>query len=185
MSRLDDELRNAFRREPPPAEFTERLLRRVSEQPAPKPRWWQRLATLVEPPKLRWIAIGVTASLLLAIGAAQYSKLNRVVVNDDGKIATVTPQQEEGATSDSPVVGTAGAEKARPGLADSATPSKPRHHGSASSITHRLALARLQKEREFRIEGEAAKERLMLALYIASSALNDAEKAIHNDGPTP
>ena len=41
MSRLDDELRNAFRREPPPADFTERLLARVAQQPAPQPRWWQ------------------------------------------------------------------------------------------------------------------------------------------------
>ncbi|HXI94179.1 MAG TPA: hypothetical protein VNO24_29750, partial [Blastocatellia bacterium] len=87
MSRLDDELRKAFRREQPSVDFTTRLLERVSQQPAPKAPWWHRLATLLDPPKLRWVAIGVTASLLLAIGAAQYSRLHQVVINDDGKVS--------------------------------------------------------------------------------------------------
>src|SRR4030095_15424743 len=91
MSRLDDELRNAFRRESPPADFTERLLARVAQQPARQPSWWQKLALLLNPPKPRWVAIGVTASLLLAIGAAQYSRLNQVVVNDNGQIARSDP----------------------------------------------------------------------------------------------
>jgi hypothetical protein len=185
MSRLDDELRNAFRREPPATDFTERLLARVAQLPAPKPRWWQRLATLLEPPKLRWIAIGVTASLLLAIGAAQYSKLHRVVVNDDHQIANVTPPSEADGKSSPPVAGTVGGEQAQlnPGVSGAAP--KPRRNDFVSSTTHRLALARSQKQRELRVEGEAAKEKLMLALYIASSALNDAQKAIHDDGPKP
>jgi len=46
-------------------------------------------------------------------------------------------------------------------------------------------LARQEQERELRVEGEAAKEKLMLALSIASAALNDAQKAIHDDGLKP
>jgi hypothetical protein len=157
----------------------------VAQLPAPKRRWWQRLATLLEPPKLRWIAIGVTASLLLAIGAAQYSKLHRVVVKDDHQIADVTLPSEADGKSNPPVEGTVGGERVQPVQAGPIASPKPRRNGFVSSTTHRLALARLQKEREFRIEGEAAKEKLMLALYIASSALNDAEKAIHDDGPKP
>ena len=87
MSRLDDELRKAFRHEQPSGDFTARLLERIARQPAPKARWWHRLATLLDPPKLRWVAIGVTASLLLAIGAAQYSRMRQVVVNDSGLVA--------------------------------------------------------------------------------------------------
>ena len=66
MSRLDDELRKAFRREPPPVDFTTRLLERVARQPQPKARLVGQIAMLLDPPKLRWVAIGVTASLLLA-----------------------------------------------------------------------------------------------------------------------
>src|SRR6185503_18947275 len=121
MSRLDDELRNAFKRQQPPADFTARVLERVARQPEPRPSLWQRLAALVEPPKMRWVAIGVTAALLIAIGAAQYSRLANRFVDNTGKLS----------------------------------------------------------------EAEAAKDKLMLALSIASSALNDAQKAVHDDGPKP
>lgn len=182
MSRLDDELRNAFRRESPPADFTERLLARVAQQPAPQPRWWQKLAMLLEPPKFRWVAIGVTASLLLAIGAAQYSRLHQVVVNDNGKVAVTVPSPES-----------TGASKVKPDGNQSKqnapiiAPNSPRimKPAVASSTNHRLAVARYQKEQELRAAGEAAKEKLMLALYLASSALNDAQKAIHDDGLKP
>jgi hypothetical protein len=181
MSRLDDELRNAFRREPPAADFTERLLARVAQQPAPKPRWWQRPARLLDPPKLRWAAIGVTALLLLAIGAAQYSKLHRVAVDDNGKIAQIAPPSEDGSKSKPPATTAFEGNQAQPKPVSSTKASKPRRVFS----NNRFALARLQKQQELRTEGEAAKEKLMLALYIASSALNDAQKAIHGDGPKP
>jgi hypothetical protein len=54
-----------------------------------------------------------------------------------------------------------------------------------SSPNHRAVLARQREERELRVEGEAAKEKLMLALSIASAALNDAQKAVHDDGLKP
>ncbi|MEK6285076.1 MAG: hypothetical protein AABO57_04990 [Acidobacteriota bacterium] len=185
MSRLDDELRNAFRREPPPADFTEHLLRRVAQQPAPKPAWWQRLAMLLDPPKLRWVAIGVTASLLLAVGAAQYRKLHQVVVNDDGKVAKNFPAAAEANKSPEHAAQPPVNDRSQSKATSSDPASKPRRSGVASSTNHRLTLARLQRERELRAEGEAAKEKLMLALHIASSALNDAQKAIHDDSPKP
>jgi hypothetical protein len=181
MSRLDDELRNAFRREAPPDDFTERLLARVAQQPVPQPRWWQKLAVLFEPPKLRWVAIGVTASLLLAIGAAQYSRLQKVELNDSGKIA-VSPSPEPVVSPDK----RAGDESPKAALtSDHAVPHRAMRKANPS-INHRLAAAQNQKEKEeFRKAGEAAKEKLMLALEIASSALNDAQKAIHDDGLQP
>lgn len=181
MSRLDDELRNAFRRESPPADFTERLLARVARQPAPQPRWWRKLAMLLDPPKLRWVAIGVTASLLLAIGAAQYSRLHQVVVNDNGKIATNDPAPEAGNTSSVPT----DKDHSPQNVITKVKPAPEIKRPASSSTNHRLAPSRHQEDRELRAEGEAAKEKLMLALSIASSALNDAQKAIHDDGLEP
>jgi hypothetical protein len=180
MSRLDDELRKAFRREQPPADFTARLLERVARRPEPKARWWQRLAMLLDPPKLRWVAIGVTASLLLAIGAAQYSRLNQVVVDDNGKIAksVPSPEADSKATPDS-VHTRQDATIAIP------KPTQRIKRAAPPSTNHRLAQARHQQARALRAEGEAAKEKLMLALSIASSALSDAQKAVHTDGLKP
>jgi len=176
MNRLDDELRNAFRREQPPAEFTVRVLQRIALQPAPKARWWQRLATLLEPPKLRWVAIGVTATLLLAIGATQYWKLHREVVNDTTIVAKALPS-----------VDTANATKEsdRPKTAIVVSKKDQTVRRRTSSIDHRLALARYYKHEQLRAEGEAAKQKLMLALSIASTTLNNAERAIRDEGPTP
>jgi hypothetical protein len=181
MSRLDDELRNAFRREAPPADFAERLLARVAQQPARQPRWWQKLAMLLDPPKLRWVAIGVTASLLLAIGAAQYSRLRQVVVNDNGKIANNDPAPE--ASTKSLVT----AERDHtPQDVPIKTPKPAQHFKrvAPSTTNHRPAQARHQ-DRELQAEGQAAKEKLMLALFLASSALHDAQKAVHDDGLKP
>ena len=182
MSRLDDELRKAFRRDQPSIDFTARLLERVALQPAPKARWWQRLATLLDPPKLRWVAIGVTASLLLAIGAAQYRRMHQVAVDDNGKVAQTSPSPEASSQ------GTANRRSGPPSqVAPITIPKSPqtRKRVAPSYTNHRLALARLQKERELKAEGEAAKEKLMFALAIASSALSDAQKAVHDDGLKP
>ena len=180
MSRLDDELRKAYRREQPSDDFTARLLERVSRQPAPRLRWWQRLATLLDPPKLRWVAIGVTASLLLAIGAAQYRKLNQVVQTENDKVAK-TGSLESGKTA-KPATPTPAVQQ----MAEKSTPTPKRVYRAGSRTGNsRLATTRVRQERELKAEGEAAKETLMLALSIASSALNDAQKAVHDDGLKP
>jgi hypothetical protein len=180
MSRLDDELRKAYRRQQPPDDFTARLLERVSRQPAPRARWWQRLATLLAPPKLRWVAIGVTASLLLAIGAAQYSKLNQVVQTENDKVANIEPPEERKTAQ--PAAPTPGGQLKPEKLAPA---SKPVHAAGSRSVNSRPATTRVRQEREMKAEGEAAKETLMYALSIASSALNDAQKAVHDDGLKP
>lgn len=178
--RLDDELRNAFRREQPSADFTSRVLERVAVEPPPRLSLWQKLAMLLEPPKLRWVAIGVTASLLLAIGAMQYRRIQQVVVDNTVQVATENPSP---ATSDKVAVGSGVDRSSNESVANKPVPIIKR--AAPSSTNHRLALARHQEEREMRAEGEAAKEKLMLALAIASSALSDAQKAVHDDGPQP
>jgi len=176
MSRLDDELRNAFKRQQPPADFTARVLERVARQPEPRPSLWQRLAALIEPPKMRWVAIGVTAALLIAIGAAEYSRLANKVVDDTGKLSQAAPPDEK-----KPAV--------KPAEIDAVITHPnavvvPKKH-TQSLKRHQLAAARVEKAPEVKSEAEAAKDKLMLALSIASSALNDAQKAVHDDGPKP
>ena len=181
MNRLDDELRNAFMREQPSDEFTTRVLERIAQQPAARPRWWQRLATLLEPPKLRWVAIGVTASLLLAIGAAQYSKMHRAADDGTTKVAKVPPSVD----ADKATINPESDNKRHEFATISQKAERNTRRGIATSKSHRLALARYQKEREMQAEGEVAKQKLMLALSIASSTLNNAERAIRDEGPTP
>ena len=188
MSRLDDELRKAFRREQPSVDFTTSLLQRVAQQPAPRASWWQRLAMLLEPPKLRWVAIGVTASLLLAIGAAQYRRLNQTPVGDDGKVAARDSSAESIKTPESAVKNpeTNKNESKAVGSDAISKPAIRRGPRPANLRTdQRLRAALTQQQKELRAEGEAAKETLMLALSIASSALSDAQKAVHEDGLKP
>lgn len=185
MSRLDDELKNAFRRVPPPADFTARLLERIAQQPAPKPRWWQRLAMFIEPPRLRWVAIGVTASLLLAIGAIQFSNMRRVPTEDPNLVAqTGTTQKSAEKSAEQGGVTPDNGHPADQVLTPTNAPKLIKRTVS-SSTNHRSAMTRNQRD-ELRAEGEAAKEKLMLALSIASSALSEAQKAVHyDDGLNP
>src|SRR5215216_6472894 len=96
MSRLDDELRVAFRRREPSTDFAARVLERVNETPAPKKNWWQKLAELFEMPRVRWVAIGVAASLLVAISLAGYSRLNEKPAKDSASVASTSTAPETG-----------------------------------------------------------------------------------------
>jgi hypothetical protein len=70
MSRLDDELRNAFRREDPGEDFTNRVLERAAAQPATR-GWRTRLAAAFSPSGNRWAAAALAASLLLGVGGIE------------------------------------------------------------------------------------------------------------------
>jgi hypothetical protein len=184
MSRLDDELRMAFRREQPSVDFTDRVLERIARQPVPKLKWWQTLAALFQPPKLRWVAIGVTAALLVAIGAAQYAKLHPAVIDDSGKRAGA-PKAEGGSNAagdDS--VGTPDAIHQAPAPKLEPKPQRKieRHLVAVSSRKPHNARP---KDRVINPEGEAAKEKVMLALHITSETLNEAQRAIRDDGYKP
>jgi len=183
MSRLDDELRKAFRREQPSADFTQRLLEQVAKQPLPKARWWQRLGTLFEPPKLRWVAIGVTASLLLAIGAAQYQRLSRVVTEDNNQQQAIGSQPP----ATSPATPADLDNRNAPIRQDSGgvRPATVVRHTVKPATRRHALVAATQKAQELKAEGEAAKEKVLFALSIASSALSDAQKAVHDDGLNP
>ncbi len=183
MSRLDDELRMAFRREQPPVDFTDRVLEQIARQPKPGLRWWQTLAALLQPPKLKWVAIGATAALLVAIGAAQYSQLHPPVIDDGGKVAGVPNAGGAGNAT-----GVIGAVKPPEPVREAPAPKlepKPRVERHLLAGSKRKPQDTRPENRVVNPEAKAAKEKVMLALHIASTTLNDAQRAIQDDASEP
>lgn len=181
MSRLDDELRMAFRREQPPVDFTDRVLEQVAREPKPGLRWWQTLAALLQPPKIKWVAIGATAALLVAIGAAQYAQLHQTAIDDGGKLARVPNAEVPG--NDTGAAGAVNAaEPGREAPAPKLEP-KPRRnvHRNIVAVSNRSLQYTRTEKRVNNPEAEAAREKVMLALHITSAALNDAGRAIRED----
>ena len=180
MSRLDDELRMAFRREQPSPDFTDQVLKQIARQPAPRVRWWRTLAALFQPPKLRWVAIGATAALLVAIGAAQYARLHPAVIEDSGKVADAgEPKPEAGGNT---AVG-AGGVKAPEIVPEAPAPKlEPKPHRNFNhrvvAVSNRTRNNAPPGVRVVNPEAEAAKEKVMLALYITNTMLSDAQRAI-------
>ena len=175
MSRLDDELKVAFRRVEPSADFAERVLRRINNPPAAKPSLWQKLKSFFEPPVARWVALGVAASLLFAIFASQYQRLQNVtpesaieptvaVQAPAAKADTTPPQLDRAAPVEKPAPRT--------------VKHQPAKHTAA---LNRNLLARQRKAQQQRVEAERAKEQILLALQIASTTLNEANKMVRGD----
>lgn len=78
MSKFDDELKMALRREEPSPDFTNRVMARiqlVGQTPARKPRaevrkkmdWWQKLLVFFQPQPMKWAVAGALAILLFAV----------------------------------------------------------------------------------------------------------------------
>jgi hypothetical protein len=175
MSRLDDELKVAFRRVEPSADFAERVIRRINNRPETRPGLWQRLKSFLAPPVARWVAVGVATSLLVAIFAAQYQRLQ--VVPPEGEAAPINASRV-------PEV------KTEP-VAPQHIPAPPREKERAQAVKHqpvrnraavgRDILARQRKQRRHSVEAERARDQVLLALQIASSTLNEANKMVRGD----
>jgi hypothetical protein len=178
MSRLDDELKVAFRRKEPSMDFVARVLERINEVPAPKKNWWQTLARFFEPPKLRWVAIGVAASLLFVIATGGYRLLRHEPVEEGTEVASTDHQPETGGADtnkDESVVASVAPDKNAPKQITK------KRDVAARSARNQARLAGLRKEPPVSREAEAAKERVLFALQIAGSTLSDAQKMIQED----
>lgn len=185
MSRLDDELRMAFRREQPPVDFTDRVLEEIARQPSPRLRWWQTLAASLQPPKLKWVAIGATAALLVAIGAAQYSQLHPPVIDDSSRVAGLS---DSGVAGDASRDTGAATTEEPPSEAPVKLEPKPRRNVDRDAVAvsnRRPPQNNRPKDRVVNPEAEAAREKVLLALHITSTALGDAQRAIRDDGSEP
>ena len=178
MSRLDDELKIAFRRKEPSMDFAARVLERINEAPAPKKNWWQLLARFFEPPRLRWVAIGVAACLLVVIATGSYRLLQHKQVEESQPLAATGAPPEASAT------GTNKDESvAAPVTPESHAPKQivKRRAAVAASARNQARLAGLRKVPPVSPEAEAAKEQVLFALQIAGSTLSDAQKVIQED----
>lgn len=80
MSRLDDELRNALRREAPPAGFEARLLARLSAESQPKSGFarWFRLPDIHLPLMTRWAFAAAVCLVVVAGVHFEFERQERV-----------------------------------------------------------------------------------------------------------
>jgi len=166
MNKLDEELKIALRREEPSADFAHRVLAQVRGLPPPKRGWRQSLLTLLRPPKVIWLAAGVAACLLVAIGVRGLRAYEPSTVEGPKIVASDANRQPEGA---SPVE--VPKENVAPQPEPGTAPVKVKH----VTYRHRRHTLRLDREE---IEARQAMEQLELALYIASAKLNVAQRAV-------
>ena len=176
MSRLDDELKLAFKRQEPSPDFAARVLERISQAPAPEPGFWQRLAAFFDMPARRWATVGLaTAALLIAIGVARQGGVHQsiaqvgdgvqAVINTPNVPSRVVTGEKPGGTSQPTIT---------PNPIRVNTPRRHHEHRATRELV-------AKQEPRPSAEAEAAKERVLFALQIASNALNDAQKAIQED----
>ena len=169
MSRLDDELRNAFRREMPSADFAERVLKAVAA-PAPKRKWWDELLSLLATPKVRLVAMGFAVSLLIVLWATQSRRLE----------GPGSDKSDSRAGVEEPV----SAPDSRTPAPKEDAPRVNEHSVAAGPVPrphHRTRNNGQVSERRPEVaksDGEIAKEQLMLALHIASASLNEAQRIV-------
>lgn len=179
MSRLDDELKIAFKRREPSPDFAARVLERINQAPAPEESFWQRLAAFFAMPARRWATVGLAAAvLLITIGVARYGEVQQPAAQvGEGVQAVIKP----------PRVPSNGVAPTRANSANESTNAPraiavnaPRRH-HAHRATRELVADIGKPEPRPSPEAEAAKERVLFALQIASNTLNDAQKAIQED----
>lgn len=82
MSRLDDALKQALRRQQPPAGFAERVLARVADERPARGRW-ESLFDAFRLPKLR--LAGAVAAVLALVAGSQYYRQQQM--RTEGELA--------------------------------------------------------------------------------------------------
>jgi negative regulator of sigma E activity len=199
MSRLDDELKIAFQREEPSADFTTRVLARINEAPAPqaKPTLWERLTGMFAMPALRYTAAGAMALLLIVIGIALLRSQRTAGVenhpprlvagpgNPAGEKAatdnTASKQDNTGIQAMSSAPDDDSRASAKPNNALNHAPNMAAPFRTGGSRRQRPHVAVVAKQPQPSPEAEAAKEKVLFALQITSETLNDAQRAISDD----
>ena len=83
MSYLEDDLKMALRRTEPPEDFAKRVLTRANAPAPPEPAWWGRLAVLLRPPRVQWVALSVVASIIIPVAGVQYRKERQLQVEGE------------------------------------------------------------------------------------------------------
>ncbi|HXG95150.1 MAG TPA: hypothetical protein VNN73_22630 [Blastocatellia bacterium] len=194
MSRLDDELKAAFRRKEPSPDFAARVLARLGEPVAapPKKTLWQRLASLFAPQRMQFVAAAATAMIVVAVAAFWFLQSKPASVDVNISIAeqtaptagapSVQDNSDPKATDETRgTVATANKNKV-----DRDKPGLIRASGGRKLNRSRINIAQRATPR-VSPEAEAAKEKVLFALQIASNTFNDAQRAMqydsHNSAP--
>ena len=73
MSRFDEQLELALRREEPSPDFTDRVMARIAElqrqeKPREKTDWLRKVVEFFQPPRMKWATAGAMAVVLLIAG---------------------------------------------------------------------------------------------------------------------
>jgi hypothetical protein len=205
MSRLDDELKLAFRRQEPSADFTDRVLARIAaEQRKPqKVSLWQRLLGWFQMPTLG-LAVAAAAVLLIAVlGVIQYQRSHPGGQEKQTTVANSSPS--DNSNSSTPGLAANGNANSNPVVKDRKDEAvKPFPNKEPHGIQHvtyrpkRKALPkrfktdtdvpegqvadgnpkdRNPKAMTEKERGEQAKEQLYKALAITSTLLSEARTA--------
>ena len=77
MKDLANDLRSALKPKEPPASFTEDVLARIARGPAPRIGWRKVLAAIWSAPRLRWVAAGALACLLIGAGVVHLHRVEQ------------------------------------------------------------------------------------------------------------
>jgi hypothetical protein len=197
MSRLDDELKAAFQRQEPPADFAARVLARINEAPAPQPRagLWQRLAGWFGGRALGYAAAGAMALLLILAGLSLLRSQRAAGPEGDRLTVAVSAGDPAGQTP----VGRR-ADRRGPSHAETGTPAdaadsparsatarnrqEPSPRAGAGRQPGRRDIPAVARRTPPSAEAEAAKEKVLFALQLTGETLNDAQRAISDDRPS-
>jgi hypothetical protein len=170
MSRLDDELKLALGRTEPSPDFADRVMRELARRNEPRLSMWRRVAEMFSAPRVRWAAAALACLLVLALGVGLFVRGRRVEPPQPQEAAVVPPAPPANTDSHDET----GTEPKRVTPPPNRRPRRPSQMVARRSGGNPDAL-------QVKSEGEAAKERLMLALRIASTTLNDAQRIVRGD----
>lgn len=187
MSRLDDELKAAFRRQEPSADFTERVLARLAvgmEEPqretpqsSTRERWWQMLLAFWQ--AQRWAMAAAAVLLVAALGLVQDQRWREAASSQPASAhtqAATPPDATAASSSHEPRRPTANKAVKRHHIARQHRPPTSVGKGKeATGVVTTTVAAATSPNPAPKSEGEIAKEQLMKALYIASAVINEAK----------
>lgn len=82
MKPLDQELKNALRRQEPSSDFAQRVMAKLQSEPASKPGWAEAARHVFRIPALRW-ATAAALCAWLVIGVLAYRRHQRAIAQGE------------------------------------------------------------------------------------------------------
>ncbi len=180
MSRLDDELRFALRREEPSLDFTARVLEQIARRSVERVNRWQRFKALFALPQFRWATLGAIAAILLVVGLLLYPRLQSPI--EDQRSLQAGNETDPKTVPSPPGTPTPSPDERQKDLvANDGAGNRPPQPGAPRRLPHRRPAALAKQVSAPKSEGEIAKDRLLLALQIASAKLNEAQRIVRSE----